>query len=153
MLDFLIFVGVMIGLPYLLLGLLQVFAPESGFRESLGRRLAQFKLWHLLVAVASAGLLFAIFTSRGPEPLILAVLIVLTVFLRTWRNEFTFLMGLRDDDFPGRNDKFIWAVVLLFFAPVGLWFFRSYRLAHWPEPKPQTDFDAIPTGSRVPEPT
>ena len=58
-------------------------------------------------------------------------------FVRNWQKEFVFLMGLRDDDFPGRHDKLIWAIVLLAFAPIGVWIFRSYRLAHWPEPKPR----------------
>ena len=60
-------------------------------------------------------------------------------FVRNWQKEFVFLMGLRDGDFPGRHDKLIWAVVLTAFAPVGVWFFRAYRLAHWPEPAPAID--------------
>jgi len=32
-------------------------------------------------------------------------------------------MGLRDDDFPGRNDKLIWVLMLLVFAPVDPWLF------------------------------
>jgi hypothetical protein len=86
-------------------------------------------------------LLFAIFTSRGPEPLVLAGLIILTLFLRSWRNEFIYLMGRGDGDFPGRNDKLIWAIVLLFFAPVGLWLFRAHRLTHWPEAETELDRD------------
>ena len=31
------------------------------------------------------------------------------VVCRAWSHEFVFLMGLRDDDFPGRHDKLIWA--------------------------------------------
>jgi hypothetical protein len=154
--EFLVSIAVVMGLPFLLLGLLEVFAPESAFRKSVGRGLTQFKLWQLAVALAIAGLLVAALTSHAPGfPLSLIGLIVLALLLRAWRNEFVFLMGRPDDDFPGRNDKLIWVIVLLFFAPVGLWFFRSYRMAHWPEPKPQADFDAdaIPTGSRVPEPS
>ena len=131
--EFLVFLCVVIGLPFLLLGFLEVFAPQSGIRENLGRRLTRFKIWHFLVLVAAAALLSAIVTSPGPGPLLLAGLIFLTLFLRAWRNEFTFLMGLRDGDFPGRNDKLIWAVTLLFFAPIGLWLFRAYRHVHWPE--------------------
>ena len=48
-------------------------------------------------------------------------------------------MGLRDDDFPGRHDKLIWAFLLFAFAPIAVWFFRSYRLAHWPEPVAEPD--------------
>ncbi len=58
---------------------------------------------------------------------------VLVWFVRNWCNEFVFLMGLRDDELPGRHDKAIWAVVLLLLAPVGVWLFRSFRMARWPE--------------------
>ncbi len=61
-------------------------------------------------------------------------------------------MGLRDDDFPGRHDKLIWVLVFVF-APVGAWFFRSYRLAHWPEPKRSHDPDADAAGTAVPSPS
>jgi hypothetical protein len=153
----LVFLCVVIGLPFLLLGLLEVFAPQSGVRENLGRRLARFKIWHFLAVVAAAGLLFAMFTSTGSEPFLLTGLIFLTLFLRAWRNEFTFLMGLRDSDFPGRNDKLIWAVTLLFLAPVGLWLFRAYRHAHWPEAEtePRADSNSRPlsSGDAMPEPT
>jgi hypothetical protein len=78
---------------------------------------------------------------RGREEFFLfgGAIVVVAFFLRAWRSEFLFLMGLRDDDFPGRYDKLIWSVVLTAFAPVGLWFFRSYHLAHWPEPEPKPD--------------
>ena len=36
---------------------------------------------------------------------------------------------------PGPARQADLGVVLLVFAPIGVWFFRSYRLAHWPEPK------------------
>jgi hypothetical protein len=151
----LVFLCVVIGLPFLLLGFLEVFAPQSSFRENLGRRLSRFKIWHFLAVVAAAGLLFAMFTSTGSEPFLLTGLVFLIFFLRAWRNEFTFLMGLRDGDFPGRNDKLIWAVTLLFFAPVGLWFFRAHRHAHWPEAEsePRADTRPLPTGNAMPEPT
>jgi hypothetical protein len=153
--GFLVFLCVVIGLPFLLLGLLEVFAPQSGFRENLGRRLARFKIWHFLAVVAAVALLFAIFTSPGPGPLLLTALIFLIFFLRAWRNEFTLLMSLRDGDFPGHNDKFIWAVTLLFFAPLGFWLFRAYRHAHWPdaETEPRADSRPLSTGKAMPEPT
>jgi hypothetical protein len=70
-------------------------------------------------------------------PAAIVVGIILTLFLRAWRHEFLFLMGRRDDDFPGRHDKLVWVLMLTAFAPVGLWFFRTYHLAHWPEPEPK----------------
>jgi hypothetical protein len=53
-----------------------------------------------------------------------------------WYREFRFLMNLPDDAFPGRNDKTIWALLLIVVPPVGMLTFYSYRRAHWPEPKP-----------------
>jgi len=70
--------------------------------------------------------------------LALMALVVLGVFLYAWRREFLFLMSLRDDAFPGRFDKPIWAATLVLLAPIGFWLFRSYRLAHWAEAKPET---------------
>ena len=83
----------------------------------------------------------------------LAILIVLCLYLRSWRDEFIFLMGLRDDDFAGRNDKLIWVLVLLVFAPVGVWLFRSYRLAHWPQPKRTREPEVGAAGAAVPSPS
>ena len=102
----------------------------------------QFTIWQLMAAVIVAALLFHMFTARGSEGLFSFVLLCLgflTWFVRSWQKEFLFLMGLRDADFPGRHDKVLWAIMLLVFAPVGVWFFRAYRLAHWPEPAPAID--------------
>jgi hypothetical protein len=82
----------------------------------------------------------------------LAMLIVLVLYLRTWRDEFIFLMGLRDDVFPGHNDKLIW-VLLLVLTPVGVWLFRSYRLAHWPRPERTRHPEAGSAGAAVPSPS
>jgi hypothetical protein len=75
-------------------------------------------------------------------------------FIQNWRNEFVVLMGLRHDDFPGQNDKVIWAIMLLAFAPITVWFFRSYRLAHWPEPEPvsQSRLHPEPPGGTAMQP-
>jgi hypothetical protein len=67
--------------------------------------------------------------------LFLLSLLILAWAALTWIGEFVYLMSLHDDDFPGRFDKLIWAVALLFFAPVGIWAFRSYRVDRWPEVK------------------
>ena len=50
MMEFLIFVAVAFSLPALVLGLLQLVAPQSSLHEGVRRRLAQFKLWQLVVA-------------------------------------------------------------------------------------------------------
>ena len=55
---------------------------------------------------------------------------------RAWVREFTFLMRLDDEAFPGRNDKLIWAVLLMVLPPVGVWLFQGYREVQWPVAKP-----------------
>ena len=96
--------------------------------------------WRLIMAVvvvlvllqAIVALLFA------PAALLLLATFGLAAFFfaRAWLREFTFLMRADDDAFHGRNDKLIWAILLIVVSPVGLYLFRSYRLAHWPEAKP-----------------
>jgi Na+/melibiose symporter-like transporter len=160
-LIFLVFLlALVVGIPAAFYGALQVITPEPSQRRDLDheRRFGQFTLGQILVIVVVLALVFAAATTGAPGfqrilPIFLLSLIVLTWFCRAWRHEFVLLMEKGDGDFPGRFDKLIWVLILLFLAPIGVWFFRSFRLAHWPEPKPRADFDAIPTGSRVPEPT
>ncbi len=71
-----------------------------------------------------------------PVVLALALLAAVVLFARAWLREFTYLMRLRDDAFPGHNDKLIWAILLIVLPPVGAWLFQTYREAHWPEAKP-----------------
>jgi hypothetical protein len=70
-----------------------------------------------------------------PVVLALAVVAAVVLFARAWLREFTYLMRLRDDAFPGHNDKLIWAILLIVLPPVGAWLFQTYREAHWPEAK------------------
>jgi hypothetical protein len=122
----------------LLFHLSNIGSPEWIRRVGTGPRAWKFNLWQIMTSVVVVALLLQA-ARAGPEQSALSIMLlalgVLAWFVRTWCNEFVFLMGLRDDDFPGRNDKLIWAVVLLAFAPFSVWFFRSYRLAHWPQPK------------------
>src|SRR5262245_48492541 len=94
-----------------------------------GLRAWKLKLWHLMATVLVAALLFHVLCGPPSDgrllSLLLLSLLVLSWFVRAWCNEFVRLMNLRDDDFPGRNDKLIWALVLLAFAPISVWFFRS----------------------------
>jgi hypothetical protein len=60
--------------------------------------------------------------------------VVLLAFAAMWVHEFRALMLRRDDEFPGRHDKLVWAVALLLIAPAGVWLFRAYRKAQWPDP-------------------
>ena len=102
----------------------------------------RINLWKVLVGLVVVAFIFALIAA-GPHDgsllFLLACLFVLALFLRAWRREFHFLMSLRDDDFPGRFDKLVWAVLLTTLPPIGLWCFRSYHVAHWPEPKPAAD--------------
>jgi len=114
----------------------------------------KFNLWHMMAVVVVAALLLTAFSGPPREGAVLAIVLlslaVLAWFVRVWCDEFVFLMGLRDEDLPGRNDKLIWAVVLLILSPISVWLFRSYHVAHWPEPKSVThpELDPEPTGRR-----
>ena len=134
-----------IGVCSVVLCLSQVLGPER--HRDLGRRIRglQFTILQMLTVVLVAALLFHAFTVQGPGvpvSLVLLSLGFLVWFFQNWQKEFLFLMGLRDDQFPGRHDKLIWAVVLLAFAPIGIWLFRAYRLAHWLEPASAPAIDA-----------
>jgi hypothetical protein len=132
--------ALVVGFFALLFGLGRVVSPERVQRIGRGLRTAQYTLWHVMIGVMVTALaLHAFVGDTGNERLFsttLLSLLVLGWFVRVWCNQFVFLMGLGDDDLPGRHDKLIWAFLLFAFAPITVWFFRSYRLAHWPEPVP-----------------
>jgi hypothetical protein len=97
------------------------------------RRLMRINLWHVMAVVALLALLLA--TAEAPGYwLMLGGFALLVVFSRAWIRQLTFLMSLRDEDFPGRFDKLVWAFLLVALAPIGYWAFRAYRDTHWPEP-------------------
>src|SRR5262245_9361418 len=67
----------------------------------------QFTIWQMMAVVVVVALLFHMFTARGSEGLFSFVILCLGFliwFVRSWQKEFLFLMGLRDGDFPGRQD-------------------------------------------------
>ena len=103
----------------LLFGLGPVLSPER--LRSIRRRLwpLRLTLWQMMCVVAVAAFLILVFEKQLEFALAFFTISLLTLawFVRAWSHEFVFLMGLRDDDFPGRNDKLIWVVVLLVFAP------------------------------------
>jgi hypothetical protein len=123
----------------LLFRLARIGSPEWVRRFAGGSRAWRFNLVHMMIAVIATALLLHAFSGPPTEDRVLAVVVlclgVLGWFVRSWCNEFVFLMSRRDDEFPGRNDKLIWAIVLLAFAPVSVWLFRSFRLAYWPATK------------------
>ncbi len=136
--SFIVLPAMVVGGFALLFHLSNLGSPEWVRRIGNVPRAWKFNLWQIMTAVVVVALLLQASSAPPHESALSIVLLALGVlawFVRTWCNEFVFLMGLRDDDFPGRNDKLIWAVVLLTCAPFSVWFFRSYRLAHWPQPK------------------
>jgi hypothetical protein len=123
--------------------LLQVV--DSGARPGRG----PLRIWHVALAIALIALVLAYLNSSPGDQVFIAflvALIILGLVLKIWRDEFVFLMSLSDDEFPGRHDKLVWIGMLTAFAPVGIWFFRAYHLAHWPEPAPE-----MVSGKVVPE--
>jgi len=94
--------------------------------------LRQAEGWQILALVLLAICVLPLL----PVVVALAVVVALVLFAKAWLREFTYLMRLRDDAFPGHNDKLIWAMLLIVLPPVGAWLFQTYREAHWPEAKP-----------------
>jgi hypothetical protein len=96
----------------------------------LDEMLVRIRIWHAVVSVALTGLILMGVTSHFGEPfLFLAVVLVALLFLRAWRHTFVALMACRDDAFPGRSDKLVWALLLVLAPPVGFICFRAYRHA------------------------
>jgi hypothetical protein len=141
----------------LLFGLAPVLSPER--LRVIRRRLwpLQLNLWQMMCVVAVAAFLILAFEKQLEVALAFFTvsILVLAWFVRAWSHEFVFLMGLRDDDFPGRHDKLIWAFLLFAFSPIATWLFRCYRLAHWPEPiaESYSSMHPEPAGQTVAQPT
>lgn len=135
-------IALVVAVPALALNVLQG-GPDptpNGERPDLWNRLTPRRVLQTAAfAILGWGLLVVVF--KEPKFLgfcmFLGALLLVVFFLQTWQREFLFLMSLRDEAFPGRHDKLIWAVLLTAAAPIGLWFFRSYRRLHWPAPKPE----------------
>ena len=117
----------------------------------------QLNLWQMMCVVAVAAFLILVFEKQLEVAVAIFTIsiVALAWFVRTWNREFVYLMGLRDDDFPGRHDKLIWAFLLFAFSPIAVWFFRSYRLAHWPEPvaEPYSSLHPEPSAQTITQPT
>jgi hypothetical protein len=110
-------------------------APPHGLSRGFAAWFREVKLWQIAAAIALSALVFAAMTSHDGEFFVfLLFLAALILLVRAWRHEFLFLMALRDQDFPGRNDKLAWIALMIVLPPIGLWTFRAYREAHWPEP-------------------
>lgn len=101
--------------------------------ESLWARIQTFDQWALVGWVLGALLLATILL---PVLLTIAVAAVVVSLVLGWLHEFVFLMGLRDQAFPGRHDKLIWIGLFVLMPPVGAVAFWMYRHACWPSSKP-----------------
>ncbi len=95
----------------------------------------RLRLHQVLGIVGVSGWVLAFFTvPDGAYILTFAsIVIILLAFAAMWSREFRLLMLRRSDEFPDRLDKLAWVFVLTVLAPVGVWLFRSYRRARWPE--------------------
>ena len=94
--------------------------------------LRQAQGWQIALLVLTLVLVLPLM----PVVLTVAVVLALVLFGKAWLREFTYLMRLSDDAFPGHNDKLIWAILLIVLPPIGAWLFQGYREVHWPEAKP-----------------
>lgn len=111
-----------------------VLSRKPEWARSLGETVGAIRPWQ---ALAVAGVVLAFTMKQSAIVVFAALALAVVLFGLEWLREFGFLMRLNDDAFPGRNDKLIWAILMIVLPPVGLWQFRSYRQAHWPEAKPE----------------
>lgn len=149
MFEFIVTAGLVVGIPLLFLAGVRTALARGAADEMpawyrglwQGRPLATG--WYVIAGIIGLVLLLVALNDhpRGPRNgddvffVFVVGVMVLAVFAHAWRREFLFLMSRRDDEFPGRFDKFTWTLVLTLLGPVGLWIFRGYRVSHWPEPK------------------
>jgi hypothetical protein len=137
------------------------FNPLGGWQRFV-ESVRQVRIWQIAVAIAYDGLVFSmLFSHRRPDYELATFFVMVAfsgLFLYAWSREFWLLMDLGDADFRGRYDKPIWVFLLVILAPVSLFLFRSYRLAHWADrelkPAPETDFlaDVARTATFSPSP-
>lgn len=88
----------------------------------------RIRLIHLQILVAGCAYFLAIVKAgRGQEGLLItiAALFLVGLFLRVWVREVRRLIALSDDSFRGRSGRIYWVVILIVFAPIGVWMFRS----------------------------
>lgn len=122
----------LIGMAIALLGV-----PTAGFALlALFEGFPKIRLGQIAGIVAVLAWVFALFAS-GPwqeGPLLFGGSVVLVlIFLATWKREFRLLMLRRDEDFPGKWDRLGWFLVIVLAPAFGPWLYRSYRKARWPE--------------------
>lgn len=121
----------------------------------------RLRLHQILGMVGVSAWVFAFLNNlgrRGGTEFLVFVTMVgsLILFAGMWTREFRLLMLRQSDEFADRHDKLAWTFVLTVMAPAGVWLFRSYRKARWPEapaivgPHPLDDLE--PSGKPAPDP-
>lgn len=148
MLELIVLAALVVGIPALFLSVVRSALARNDAEEMpawfrglfRGRPLATG--WYVIAAFLGLIVLMTALNAgpRGPRReeglfFLTLVLAALGLFAHVWRREFLLLMNRRDDEFPGRFDKLTWTLLLIVMPPVGVWFFRTYRLVRWPEPK------------------
>lgn len=104
-------------------------------RERLDTALATEKngfVWGFGKAVLLALVVVLLAFNAPPQ---LGVMLVLGVLFVLWYREFAGLMDMREETFPGRHDKIIWALFLIVLPPLGAPVFWFYRQSRWAEAK------------------
>jgi len=109
-----------------------VLAVRPDLRRRATDWLRPIRPWH----VAVAALILSMVVFDGPVVPMFALAVAVILFGVAWFRQFSFLMQLGDDAFPGHHDKLIWAALMIVVPPVGVLTFWSYRQAHWPSAKP-----------------
>jgi hypothetical protein len=122
----------LIGMAIALVGI-----PTAGFALlTLFEGFPKIRLGQIAGIVAVLAWVFALF-SAGPwnvgPVLSLGAMVLVLIFLATWKREFRLLMLRGDDEFPGRWDRLAWFLVVVLAPAFGPWLFRSYRKSRWPE--------------------
>jgi hypothetical protein len=120
-----------------MLALIFLGVPTAGFAVlTLFEGFPKIRLGQIAGIVAVLAWVFALGTAGpwniGPVLFLGAVVLVL-IFLSTWKREFRLLMLRRDEEFPGKWDRLGWFLVISLAPAFGPWLFRSYRKARWPE--------------------
>jgi hypothetical protein len=115
-----------------------IVVPTIGFLIlALFEGFPRIRLGQVAGIVAVVAWVFGLFGTGHPWQaemyLFWTVVGLLLLFFGAWKREMRLLALRRDDEFPGRSDKRYWFLLLTLAAPAGVWIFRSYRKAHWPE--------------------
>jgi hypothetical protein len=111
-------------LPWLVMALAALIEgfPRLQLRQVLG-----------IVGVVAWVLAYVVGGENAYVLTVASVVVILLMFGGMWSHEFRLVMSRRSDEFPDRHDKLAWVFVLTVMAPAGVWLFRSYRKARWPE--------------------